>query len=170
MKVHTLMTNLNNYYLNLNLSYLKDLRDIIYNTDITTDFKISSAENGMPVLNINGVAVNSTKNPLLEAHDLFKNVENSFDYQYVVFGTELGYALKFACEKYKGDIIIFDKNIESIKYLLQNSNLIEYIAKPNLHLVVSMDKLKGLLDSSKKHFVIANDYYSKEYADLISQV
>ena len=93
------------YYLSLNSTYLKNIKIDFDDIDIKSDFKIVSSNNGMPVLTKNGVPMNSMENPYEECKLLFSDLSYSDDKICIIFGLELGYTLKYACNHYTGKIV-----------------------------------------------------------------
>ena len=158
------MKERDNYYLNLNLSYLKEIKEVILNTEITSHFKVSSANNLSPVLNKNDKNLNNINNPQDECKALFKNCPK--DQNILIVGLELGYTLKFACKNYNAQITLFENDFELIRYVLQKINLIEYLAKPNFKFITNISDIQ----IKDKTSIIANEYYQKEYKEIISQI
>ena len=169
------MSEKEDYYLNLNLSYLKILKTDIAKTEIISDFKVVCAENGLPILSKNGILYNSSKNPIEETVDLFKKLENNPENLCIIFGLELGYSLKYFSENFKGYIILFENDLELIKYVFQNSSLIEYISKQKFSIATSTENLKNMLKEIKKsdnikHInIVANKMYSNIYKKFIAE-
>lgn len=165
------MPDTKDYYLNLNLSYLKPLKERILNTKIVSDFKFVGADNGMPVLLINGQYANNKENPKIECQNLFAkfdaNIKADSDATIIIIGIEAGYTLKYACENYKNDIILFESSLETLKYVFETGNFIKYLAQQRFSLVVDADLLKEKVSELKKYYIVCNEYYSKKYSKII---
>lgn len=158
------MPNIDDYYLNLNLSYVNiSIKESLLNTAIKSNFKISSSSNGLPILVKNSTYINNSENPEQECIEMFDKPINSDTI--IILGLELGYGLKYAINNFdKHQIILVENDLELIKYVLKNVNLIEYLSKPNLKLITNISEFKEL---PKNNNIIANEYYKNKYKNII---
>ncbi len=155
------------YYLSLNSTYLKNIKIDFDDIDIKSNFKIVSSNNGMPVLTKNGVPMNSMENPYEECKLLFSDLSYSDDKICIIFGLELGYTLKYACNHYTGKIVLIENDFETIKYVLQKNNLMQYLSNRNLIFITNFNRLNL---RGKKIYIVANKYYSEVFSEILENI
>ena len=155
------------YYLSLNSAYLKNIKIDFDDIDIRSEFRVVSAKNGMPVLTKNGVALNSMENPYEECKMLFSDLPFSDDKICIIFGLEMGYTLKYACNHYTGKIVLIENDFEIIKYVLQKQNLMQYLSNRNVIFITNFNKLNL---RGKKIHIVANKYYSEVFSEILENL
>lgn len=169
------MLNRNEYYLHQNILFLKkstfDIENRIEKVDFISSFKISSAENGTPILYKNGICLNDKINPQKENTKILEKISNKPKI-YIICGLELGYLLSLVTEKTKNPIILYEKDLEIIKYVLSKINLTKILALQNVYFVTDKTEFKKAITEIKEHnnlekIILANKYYSNEYKELI---
>lgn len=169
------MLNRDNYYLHQNILFLKkstfDIENRLEKVDFVSSFKLSSAENGTPILYKNGICLNDKINPQKENSEILEKISNEHKI-YIICGLELGYLLSLATEKTKNPIILYEKDLEIIKYVLSKINLTKILALQNVYFVTDKTELKKTIteleeNNNLEKIILANKYYSNEYKELI---
>lgn len=169
------MLNRDNYYLHQNILFLKkstlDIENRLEKVNFASSFKISSAENGTPILYKNGICLNDKINPQKENSEILEKISNEPKI-YIICGLELGYLLSLATEKTKNPIILYEKDLEIIKYVLSKINLTKILALKNVYFVTDKTEFKKTLteleeNNNLEKIILANKYYSNKYKELI---
>lgn len=169
------MLNRDNYYLHQNILFLKkstfDIENRLEKVDFVSSFKISSAENGTPILYKNGICLNDKINPQKENTEILEKFSKE-PKVYIICGLELGYLLSLTTEKTKNPIILYEKDLEIIKYVLSKINLTKILALKNVYFVTDKTEFKKTLteleeNNNLEKIILANKYYSNEYKELI---
>ncbi len=172
--------NYDEYYLNQNTIFLRkiipDIEERLEKIDIVSDFKIASSEKGYPILMKNGIALNDKYNPIEENINVFEAVPQSKDNIYIICGLELGHLLTFFRDNSQGQIILFENDLEQMKYTFSKVSLIKVLGCPRVYVATNFDELNKiiahikLLSKIEHIYTVANDYYSKIYSNTIAQL
>lgn len=169
------MLNRDKYYLHQNILFLKkstfDIENRLEKVDFISSFKISSAENGTPILYKNGIYLNDKINPQKENTEILEKIFKEPKI-YIICGLELGYLLSLATEKTKNPIILYEKDLEIIKYVLSKINLTKILALQNVYFVTDKKEFEKAITELEEHnnsekIILANKYYSNVYKELI---
>lgn len=168
------MLNRDEYYLHQNILFLKkstfDIENRLKKVDIS-NLKISSAENGTPVLYKNEICLNDKFHPQKENAEILEKLSNEQKI-YIICGLELGYLLSLVTEKTKNPIILYEKDLEIIKYVLSKINLTKILALQNVYFVTDKTEFEKAITEIEKNIIsekiiLANKYYSDKYKELI---
>ena len=161
------------YYLNQNVIFLRrtvyDIENRLKDVEIKANYRVMSSENGYPVLYKNGTALSNSSNPIQENIRVFESVPQAKNNIYIICGLELGHILNFFADNCRGQIILFENNLETVKYTLSKVNLIKILAMPNVSFVTNEIELDSvlknikLLNNIEKTFVLANEYFSARF-------
>lgn len=172
--------NFDEYYLNQNLIFVRktvpDIEERLANVDIVSDFKIASSEKGYPILMKNGKALNDEYNPIEENINVFESVPQSKDNIYIVCGLELGHLLTFYRDNSQGQIILFENDLELMKYTFSKVSLIKVLGCPRVFVATSLEELDKtishikLLSKIEHIYTVANNYYLKAYSNILGQI
>ncbi len=169
------MLNRDEYYLHQNILFFKkstfDIENRLEKVDFISNLKISSAENGTPVLYNNGICLNDKINPQKENTKILEKISNEPKI-YIICGLELGYLLSLATEKTKNPIILYEKDLEIIKYVLSKINLTKIFALQNVYFVTDKTEFEKAIteleeNNYSERIILANKYYSNAYKELI---
>lgn len=84
------------------------------------NIQLAQNENGQYNLVFNSIALHSTLDVLEEAKNIVKNIENKQNQNSIriLYGLGLGYLADEFCSSLEGNIVIYEPNIEIIKYVL----------------------------------------------------
>lgn len=136
-----------------NLAYIYNYNPVLCKrilsiTEFTKTFEITQNENGEYNLLINSVPVHSTKNAEQEAINIFSNVShNSKNSLHIIYGLGLGYLYDAFAQKAKGNVIIFEHDIELLRQVLEIVDLTENFSKVQTFIVTSFAEYKTVFES-----------------------
>ncbi len=172
--------NYDEYYLHQNTIFLRktipDIEERLEKVDIVSDFKIASSENGYPILMKNGEALNDKYNPIEENINVFESVPQAKDNLYILCGLELGHLLTFFRDNSQGQIILFEDDLELMKYTFSKVSLIKVLGCPRVFVATSFEELDKtiahikLLSKIEHIYTVANNYYAKAYNNILGQI
>ena len=85
-----------------------------------SNIQLAQNENGQYNLVFNSIPLHSTLDVLEEAKNIVKNIENKQNQNSIriLYGLGLGYLADEFCTSLEGNIVIYEPNIEIIKYVL----------------------------------------------------
>ena len=170
--------NYDEYYLHQNTIFLRktipDIEERLEKVDIVSDFKIASSEKGYPILMKNGIALNDKYNPVEENINVFESVPQVKDNLYILCGLELGHLLTFFRDNSQGQIILFENDLELMKYTFSKVSLIKVLGCPRVFVATSFEELDKtiahikLLSKIEHIYTVANNYYAKAYSNILA--
>lgn len=170
--------NFDEYYLNQNIVFLKksisDIEERMNNVVIKNDFKIGSSRTGYPILFRNDVALNDQYDPVEECINVFKSVPQSKYNLYIICGLEMGHLLNFFNDNSKAHIILFENDLELMKFTMSKISLIKILGNPNIYVVSNYNELDSVikhvktLDIINSTYVVSNKFYSKAYGNVMA--
>ena len=170
------MLNRDEYYLNQNLIFVRhsisNIEKRMKEVEIVNNFRIGSSRTGYPILFRNDVALNNQYDPVEECINVFESVPQSKINLYIICGLELGHLLTFFADNSKAHIILFENDLELMKYTFSKVSLIKVLGKPNVYVVSDYDELANVmkhiktLDVINKTYVVANEFYSNAYGHV----
>lgn len=170
------MQNRDEYYLNQNLIFVShsiaNIEERMKQVEIVNNFRIGSSRTGYPILFRNDVALNNQYDPVEECVNVFESVPQSKFNLYIICGLELGHLLSFFSDNSKAHIILFENDLELMKYTFSKVSLIKVLGNPKVHVVSDYDELAKTmkhiktLDTINKTYVVSNEFYSNAYGHV----
>lgn len=170
--------NFDEYYLNQNLIFLRksipDIEKRMKDVVIKNDFRIGSAHTGYPILFRNDVALNDQYDPVEECVNVFESVPQSKYNLYIICGLEMGHLLNFFNNNSKAHIILFENDLELMKYTLSKVSMIKILGNPKIYMVSNYNELANImkhiktLDIINSTYVVSNKFYSKAYGNVMA--
>ncbi|EKE02721.1 MAG: hypothetical protein ACD_20C00342G0005 [uncultured bacterium] len=126
------------------------LADKIYKHAFNAEarFELTAAESGDPILVYNGTPLHDIKDPQQEALNVFERFQNTSESINIIVGLGLGYLFKRYCLSAKGKIIVYEPNLDILRFTLEavdfsnelNENRIR-IANTRVELMKSLEEL-----------------------------
>lgn len=170
--------NFDEYYLNQNLVFLKksipDIEERMKNVVIKNNFRVGSSRTGYPILFRNDVALNDQYDPVEECANVFESVPKSKYNLYIICGLEMGHLLNFFNDNSQAHIILFENDMELMKYTLSKVSLIKILGNPKIYLVSNYKELDlvikhvKMLDIINSTYVVSNKFYSQAYGNVMA--
>ncbi len=153
--------------------YNKALSDrILFLNSFRQNIELCQNQNGEYNLSVNGILIHSTKSATEEAKEIVNKISNIDEENsiFVLFGIGLGYLLDEFYTRAKGQIILFEPNIEILKSTLEIVEL-SHILK-DIKIVDNFNDLKKILYStSEKETKISvsflNSYWNVYKAEIV---
>lgn len=153
--------------------YNPGLKDKLLNlAGLTNEIQLVETDLKEPNLSYNGLLLHNQKGAELEAKELFKKSENSSLCINIVFGIGLGYLFKEFCEQAKGDIVLYEQNLEILRVTLELVDFSKELSQTNVKIVSDFKELREALQSFYQPGIVIDimvlDSYKKLYVEKIS--
>jgi hypothetical protein len=114
--------------------------------------ELSVDKNGAYNLIVNGLAVHSADGVLDEAKVVFDKLpHNSGNSIHVIYGLGLGYLYDEFVGKTKGTIIVYEPDIELLRYVMEIVDFTENFSKSKTFFVSSLDEFKIIFETTFKY-------------------
>ncbi len=133
--------------------------------------ELAQNENGEHNLVINGISVHSTNGAEKEAQDLvFTLPHNNFGSIHVIFGMGLGYLCDTFVQKLKGKVIVFEPDIELLRFVFELVDFSDAFSSKRCFIVSDYAEYKKIFSSifkfrSKTSLSVLN-YHSTQYGKI----
>lgn len=133
--------------LDKNLDLIKNynpklVENILGVKEITKPVEFFESKTGDPIYSYNGLMLDDEIDPIDWANQVFYNLrDNEKDNIYVVFGLGLGYIFKKFAAASKGRVLLFEPNIEILRFVLELVDFSEELKKENIFVVNTMQEL-----------------------------
>ncbi len=158
-----------------NLSYIKKTNQSLYDklcavNEITENIQVNTNLAGEYNLLIDGMAVHSIAGAEQEAEDVFAKLpHNSKVSIHVIYGFGLGYLLDVFAQKANGAIIVYEDDIDLLRFVLEMVDLSQYFDKRDIYLVSDYTEFRAALYNvflyRSKMTLSALDYYMHQKSD-----
>ena len=86
----------------------------------------------------------------------------------------MGHLLNFFNNNSKAHIILFENDLELMKYTLSKVSMIKILGNPNIYMVSNYNELATImkhiktLDVINSTYVVSNKFYSKAYGNVMA--
>ena len=86
----------------------------------------------------------------------------------------MGHLLNFFNNNSKAHIILFENDLELMKYTLSKVSMIKILGNPNIYMVSNYNELANImkhiktLDIINSTYVVSNKFYSKAYGNVMA--
>ena len=86
----------------------------------------------------------------------------------------MGHLLNFFNNNSKAHIILFENDLELMKYTLSKVSMIKILGNPNIYMVSNYNELATImkhiktLDIINSTYVVSNKFYSKAYGNVMA--
>lgn len=155
-----------------NLSYIKKSNQSLYeklvNTkEFTQDIQLNTNLAGEYNLLVDGMAVHAIAGAQQEAEDVFSKLPHNTNLTiHVLYGLGLGYLFDVFVQKAKGAIIVYEDNIELLRFVLEIADLSPYLERKDTYLVSDYSEFRTALYNvfhyRSKMTLSALDYYMQQ--------
>ena len=139
--------------LSKNLSYINAYNPVLCQRilnvkEFSKDFQVTQTPSGEYNLLINGNAVHSMDGAEAEAYNIFRTLpHNSKNSIHVIYGLGLGYLCDVFAGKTEGAVIIYEHDIELLRYVLEIVDLSASFAKKRTFIVTNFAEYKAVFDN-----------------------
>lgn len=118
--------------------------------------------------------VHSISNAEKEAQRVFQNVPNNTGNSiHIIYGLGLGYLFEQAVESSKGNVILYEPNIELMRVVLEIVDVSKSLSKSNIHIASNIDELKTIYNKIYRFNMLSSlsylDFYKQEFAVNIQE-
>ena len=160
--------------------YNKILAEKIKSCEITNieKFQFMQATSGDTILVYDGLALHDTENPQQEAIHTLQLINNSPKTICVIVGLGLGYLFKRFLLDFKGTIILYEPNLEILRFTFEVVDFSEELKRTNVRIVNSLIELTTSFEQiyqynnnlSLSGLPASVSLYSKEITELKSNM
>lgn len=112
---------------------------------LTNDIQLIETNCKEPNLSYNGLPLHRQNGAELEAKELFKKSENTTLCINIIFGMGLGYLFKEFCEQAKGDVILYEQNLEILRVTLELVDFSKELSQTNVKIASDFKELRQVL-------------------------
>lgn len=138
------------------------------------NLQVFNSESGDANLLYNNTELHCKKNPQIEALQEFKRIKPDFSTVVVIMGLGLGYAAKRFFKDSKCKIVVFEPDLNILKFTLDNVDFSENLKSDRFFIATSVKEIIQVLDSafSYKNKVVISKLASSEklYPELTSKL
>lgn len=174
---------LNNPILDKNLACImqynpKLVEDLASITALTNKISIIETELKEPNMVFNGLPLHSQQGAEAEAKNIFNKIKNTPTTVHIVFGIGLGYLFQEFCQHSKGQVIVYEPNIEILRATLDIVDFSNELSQKNVKIVSNIDDFKQVFLNIygykfDANFSFLNSYrqmYQEKIDELVSQM
>lgn len=170
---------LNNPILDKNLACIiqynpKLVEDLISITALTNSISLIETDLKEPNMVLNGLLLHSQQGAEIEAKNIFSKVKNTPTTIHIVFGIGLGYLFQEFCQHSKGQVIVFEPNLEILRATLDIVDFSKELSQGNVKVVTNIDDFKQVFLSVYGYKYDANfsflNSYKQMYQDNINDL
>jgi len=105
------------------------VKKILEHSEITSEFEIQEAKSGDALLFKNGVSIHNEIDPENEAIEHFQSIRNNVSTSMnIIYGLGLGYILKRFAKSAKGQIIVYERDLDVLRLVLEFVDFSEELA------------------------------------------
>ncbi len=108
---------------------------------IPTELPKLIQENGAYNIEYKGKVIHNRQNPLGEANEIFNNAENIPVSIHIVYGLGLGYLFQFASVHSKGTVILYEPDLNILRFAFSLVDFSADILKDNIFIASTFEKL-----------------------------
>lgn len=148
----------------------QDLLNLPY---LTNKIELVQTNLNEPNLTYNGLPLHSQEGAQKEADEIFNKVENTRLSMHIVFGIGLGHLFEQFCKKSKGNVFLFEPNLEILRVTLELVDFSKELSQRNIFVFSDIVSFKQAFVEMYEYnanvsFKILNSY-KQIYADSINE-
>lgn len=123
---------------------------------LTNDIQLIETDLNEPNLSYNGLPLHSQQGAEAEAKEIFDKTEDAKLFTHFILGIGLGHLFKEFCERSKGNIILYESNLEILRVTLELADFSKELSQVNVRVASDEIELRNMYYSTYEYKSLAN--------------